>query len=173
MSEQTTTQQSGTDFNATRYLSKRERESIEQQLGAHAHMASASPDGYTPALSGMGGAVTNPLFTVRKPQMSEHARHLKKVLDEGSPRSLNEKERGEVEKQLNDVQARLEKSGLIETFEEIACKNMQTPVWMKATEKARRRGEIEKDIQKWKNLRRLRFPDDPESDNLDHLRKSR
>ena len=146
-----------------RYLSVRERESIAQQLGAFNEMADASPDGYVNAAVGAGN-VTHPAFTVRKKQMSEGAKRLNEVLRQGTPPDLNDSEKAKLDKTLKELGEEI--APALETYRDIHAK-FGTADWMPALEKAKIRPQYEAKIQKYMNLRRLRFPNDPDASNLD------
>lgn len=155
-----------------RYLSVRERESIGDVLGAHLQMeAATSPDGL--AAMGLPATVSTPLHHINKRGMSERAKELKRVLQEGTPPPLNEKERDALSKRAKELEEKFKKHQVLETFEELNVKNMNHPAWLTATNKARMRPKFESDIQEWKNIQRQLDPENPEADNLSQLRKQR
>lgn len=157
-----------------RVLSVQEVESIRNSLGAYQAMIGATDASYT---AGNEGAtpVLPPGYNVKKRQLSDQAKQMKRTLELGSPQPIPAGERDRYAKRAEWLKEQF--SPYLETRAEIHVLKRDKAEWQSATEKARIRTvekpEIERYISEWQSIMRRLEPGNPEAGNLHRLRKDR
>lgn len=157
-----------------RVLSTHEIESIERSLGAHQAILGATDASYA---AGNEGAtpVLPPGYSVKKRQLSDQAKQMKRALEQGRPQPIP---KAEVDKYVKRAEWLKEQFvPYLETRSEIHVMKRDRAEWQSATEKARirtqERPELERYISEWQSIMRRLEPGNPEAGNLHRLRKDR
>lgn len=153
-----------------RVLSPHEIESIEQALGAHQAILGATDASYA---AGNEGAtpVLPPGYSVKKRQLSDQAKQMKKALDQGRPQPIPASEKDRYAKRAEWLKAQF--IDFLETRAEIHVTKRDRAEWQSATEKARARPRLEAFISEYQSIMRRLEPGNPEAGNLHRLRKDR
>lgn len=158
---------------ATRVMSVQEIESIERSLGAHQAMLGAS-EAFLPGDQG-ALPVLPAGYSIKKHQLSEQAKQMKRALDAGRPQPIPP---AEVDRWVKRSKW-LEEQFLpyLETRAELHVTKRDRAEWQSATEKARIRTsvkpEIERYIAEWQSIQRRLEPHNPDAGSLHRLRKDR
>lgn len=157
-----------------RVLSMQEVESIERSLGAHQAILGATDASYA---AGNEGAtpVLPPGYNIKKRQLSDQAKQMKRTLEEGRPQPIP---KADVDKYMKRAEWLKEQFvPYLETRAEIHVLKRDKAEWQSATEKARirtqERPELERYIAEWQSIMRRLEPGNPEAGNLHRLRKDR
>lgn len=158
----------------TRVMSVHEIESIEQSLGSHQALLGATEASYAEGHEG-ATPVLPPGYRIKRRQLSDQAKQMKRALEEGRPREIPAAEK---DKYLRRAKWLEEQFGpYLETRAEIHVTKRDRPEWQSATEKARmrtkERPELERYIAEWQSIMRRLEPGNPEAGNLHRLRKDR
>lgn len=153
-----------------RVLSPHEIESIEHALGAHQAILGATDASYA---AGNEGAtpVLPPGYNVKKRQLSDQAKQMKKALDLGRPQPIPAAEKDKYAKRAEWLKSQF--VDFLETRAEIHVTKRDRAEWQSATEKARARPRLEAYISEYQSIMRRLEPGNPEAGNLHRLRKDR
>ena len=149
-------------------LSKHERENIQEQMESNKIMLAASKDygenGIEPA-EGEG-------FIINKDVIRKKIAYLQSVLDERTPVKVTDgAKRDRIERRRAELVHLF--GEILETWQDIYARNVQSPEYIKALNKARARPPYEPLIAEWKRLGQMLEPDDPRMTDLYTLRTAR
>lgn len=155
-----------------RVLSVRERQSLENELATRSGILGATEGSYGMATGG-GTPVLPPGMAINKARISQRAKEIAKVLEDGRPEPLSPDERDRVARRVKELEAKFDKENVLETVAELRVMRRDSHDWQTAMDKAKRRPQYEREIAEWQNLKRRLEPEDDEADNLNRLRKSK
>lgn len=161
---------SSTTLGNQRVLSVRERESLNNEIRMRSGILEASDSSYGMATGG-GTPVIPPGMAINKARISQRAKEIAKVLQDGTPEPLSPAEKDKASSRKKELEAKFDKEDVLETIEELRVLKRDNVAWQKAMDKAKRRPQHEADIAEWKNLARRLEPEDEDADNLNRLRK--
>ena len=149
-------------------LSRNERESIQEQMEASKVMLSASKDYGEDDMDPAEGEG----FIINKEAIRKKIAHLQSILDERTPVKVTDgAKRDKIERRRSELVGLFRV--ILETWQDIYARNVQSPEYIQALKKAKARPPFEPLIAEWKRLGQMLDPDDPGMTDLDTLRENR
>lgn len=161
-----------------RVLTVAERDSLKKAADVFGY-GQVAGDNYS---SGAQGAapVNVPWLSVKRPKLNEQQAQVLKVLRDQSPEPTTPEDRDRIEKRCAELKDRF--MPFLQTTAELRAHSHRDPVFLQALKKARDWDIPQKVLngmtpgqicEEYRNLRRRQDPENPESDSLEDLRRSK